>query len=100
MICKFCLIFCIRKNEGFQTPQISPLHMVFSEANAPKVSFGAQNEIFFKLFESLFSELKRKEDVINTFYAQLKYTANFNEPLKQKFFSEILSPVEYQTFNI
>ena len=63
-------------------------------------SFGAQEGIFLKLFEKLFFELRQKEDVINTFYNQLKYSANFNESLKQKFFPETSSPMEYQTLNI
>jgi hypothetical protein len=73
---------------------------MFSHFNSGKILFGAQNDTYFKLFNELFSEFKQRENVINAFYNQLKYTANFHEPLKQKFFPEIFPPVEYQTFNI
>ena len=41
---------------------------------------------FLKLFDNLYTELKEKEDIINSFVAQLKYTAKFDEKLRERFF--------------
>ena len=49
---------------------------------------GAPEGIFVKLFDTLYSELKQKEDVINSFVAQLRYGAKFDERLKERFLSE------------
>lgn len=59
---------------------------------------GAQEGIFIKLFDSLYSELKQKEDVINSFVAQLKYNAKFDERLKDKFLTENNILVDNQTY--
>jgi hypothetical protein len=42
--------------------------------------------------------LKQKEDVINTFLAQLRYTAKFDEKLKERFFPENSYLVDNQTY--
>ena len=62
--------------------------------------FGAQKGIFIKLFESLFSELCQKADIINSFEAHLRYGAKFHENIKTQLLPRFLSPEEYQTFNI
>ena len=59
---------------------------------------GAHEGIFYKLFDSLYSELKQKEDVINTFLAQLRYTAKFDEKLRERFFPENSYLVDNQTY--
>lgn len=58
---------------------------------------GAQEGIFIKLFDTLYTELKQKEDVINSFVAQLRYGAKFDERLKDKFLSENSYLVDSQT---
>jgi hypothetical protein len=50
--------------------------------------YGALGGTFIKLFDTLYSELKQKEDVINSFVAQLRYGAKFDERLKERFLSE------------
>jgi hypothetical protein len=59
---------------------------------------GAHEGIFYKLFDSLYSELKQKEDVINSFVAQLRYTAKFDEKLKERFLTENSYRVDNQTY--
>lgn len=59
---------------------------------------GAHEDIFIKLFDSFYSELKQKEDIINSFVAQLKYNAKFDERLRDKFLSENFSLVDNQTY--
>ena len=59
---------------------------------------GAHGDIFVKLFDSLYSELKQKEDVINSFVAQLRYTAKFDEKLKERFLTENSYRVDNQTY--
>jgi hypothetical protein len=52
------------------------------------MSFGAPQDTFLKLFNQLFGELKEREDIINSFVAQLTYTAKFDEKIRERFFSE------------
>jgi len=59
---------------------------------------GAHEGIFIKLFDTLYSELKQKEDVINSFVAQLKYNAKFDERLRDKFLTKKNILVDNQTY--
>ena len=53
---------------------------------------GAPEGIFLKLFENLFSELKQKTDIINTFHSHLMYSAKFDENIRDQLLPRFLSP--------
>ena len=70
----------------------------YKKSSDKRSFYGAHEGIFIKLFDTLYSELKQKEDVINSFVAQLKYNAKFDERLRDRFITENFSLVDNQTY--
>lgn len=59
-----------------------------------KVSNGAPVDIYFKLFDTLYKELKLKEDILYAFVTSLKNEAIFQPKLKALLPFDNLSPNE------
>lgn len=89
-----------KKNEGFQTPQISALYRMISHLSGGEITSGAPEDIFIKLYENLYTELKQKQDIIESFVAHIKYEAKFDDKIKTKLLPQYSYLEEFQTFNI
>lgn len=55
---------------------------------------GAPQDIYIKLFDSLYFELKQKKEVLDSFVCLLQYEVSFDKRTKAKFGSVELQPVD------